>query len=150
MIQRGNGLPNERPAPSLTEQELSEFLDLFNQHYFGGRLRTYQVRIVTQFSTERRPETGGHISRRPRLIEIRPFNLFGDYRPAYAMTAILLHELVHAAVSDYHGLKFRAEVRRLQRLVGIDEIDDHYEIWEETEIFVLILEQSPWARRLFP
>jgi len=149
MSQSADGSPPESIGPSITEQELSELFDLFNQHYFGGRLRKYQVRIVTQFSTERRPETGGHLYRKERLIEIRPISLFGDNRLPFEMAAILLHEMVHVAVSDYHGQKFKEEVRRLQRLAGIDEIDEGYDIWEGTEQFVMILEQSPWARRLF-
>lgn len=144
-----DGLSPESGGPRMTEQELSEFFDLFNQTYFGGRLQTYQVRIVTQFSTERKPETAGHTDKRRRLIEIRPFDPFGDCRPAYDMAALLLHEMVHAAVSEYHGQKFRGEVRRLQRLAGIGEIDDDYAIWEGTEVFVSILERSPWAGRLF-
>ena len=90
----------------------------FNVRYFGGRLPSYEVRVVydvnfwsnqyffngvflSQFSF-------GYIDRANRKIFVR--------RSRFRMAGYLLHEMGHAATNDEHDDPWSAEMRRLKRI----------------------------------
>lgn len=75
---------------------------IFNRQYFGGKLPTY--RIV------RNDISGARCERKQRRIfmahDIAPADI-----PGY-----LIHEMVHAATTDKHGVMFKRKLEELKKL----------------------------------
>jgi hypothetical protein len=80
-------------------KDLQSLFTEYNQLYFGGRLRRYQVLLTRDTS---------RCERRKRRIYINPDT--GE------VSVILLHEMVHAAVGRGHGKVWWDELRRLVEL----------------------------------
>jgi hypothetical protein len=77
----------------------------FNEQYWGGRLPGYRIRCV---DTITRQEASGFCDRQRKLIRINR-----RLRDADAISC-LLHEMAHAATTDGHGMRWKAEMIRLR------------------------------------
>jgi hypothetical protein len=94
----------------------------FNRRYFGSALAGWRVQygnrpggptdgsVRFQFSEAALARTEGYTDRATRIIFLR----FGLTEPA--LSATLLHEMIHATGVRWHGAAFLAECRRLQAL----------------------------------
>ena len=102
----------------------------FNDRYFAGRLPDYRVRVVRQMSCQHQGSLhhfDGECRRRERAITLAGQTVLGGARLTHTeedMRQILIHEMAHAATNDYHGLKWRGEMRRLAQLGAPVQADD--------------------------
>lgn len=88
---------------------LVQVFEDWNQRYFEGRLSEYRIVIRPSL-----PSNGFFDRKRRRIILRNEF----DQR-------VLLHEMAHQ-VSDYHGLKFMGELKRLIDL-GAPGMQEEYD-----------------------
>lgn len=93
-----------------TEADLNHWLREFDVKHFAGRISIWKVVIGDH--PDMANGSGGCIVRKERLIYI-PTRVLD--RPEIEIKSILLHELAHIRGGDYHGKKFRNEIRRFQQ-----------------------------------
>jgi hypothetical protein len=88
---------------NLTGHQLRALFKKFNAEYFDGELRTYSLRAyMTSLGQD------GRCLKLRRRIEIR------STASAEEATSILLHEMAHAAPSEYHDMSWKKEMIRLR------------------------------------
>ena len=97
---------------SMSKTDWQSKFDELNRRYFSNKLPHYTIQIVAVYDETFHPPPGslylgGCIIRKARIIK-----LLLDSEET--MEANLLHEMAHAATNDYHGPKWRDEMRRLR------------------------------------
>jgi hypothetical protein len=92
--------------PEVNEYQLRKLFEEFNRRYFGNRLPPYAIRVA--HSPTSLGESGSS-NRKRKLIKI------ASGQPAEREVSTLLHEMAHAATTDYHGMPWKREMIRLRK-----------------------------------
>src|SRR5437016_11101223 len=104
-LQRQFNLPHEG-----RHFDLQRVFDQLNRHYFGGRLRGYDVQWGRR--RKQRPKdyfVFGTIQEEDRVIRINPL-LDQAFVPLWFLQYILYHEMLHSVVPDEVGSNGRRRV----------------------------------------
>lgn len=94
-------------------ERFTELFPGFNTRYFGNRLPPYEVRVVFDLHVVAKEPicmssvSSGLIRFDERCIDIR-------YSQEFPMTAMLVHEMAHAATSGEHDEKWLKEMKHLK------------------------------------
>jgi len=113
-----------------TEADINRWLLEYDEKHFAGNLSIWKV--VIGIHSDMKTESEGCCVREERTIYLSKVIL--DH-PETFIKEILIHEIAHIRGGDYHGKKFKTELRRLQQegapVNELDFADVHYATGKE-------------------
>ena len=93
-----------------TEADLNRWFREFDEKHFDGKLSSWKV--VVGFHPDMTTDSRGCTVRKEKTIYIPENTLTISVS---TLKAALLHEIAHIHGGDYHGEKFKKELKRLQK-----------------------------------